>query len=78
MNTHPAIHNLSLVRMKKHTAQFERPWTNMQESVKLKVPYVLDDPLVGRCSSPFPLTGGYDHITITECVNENETPFVKN
>ena len=36
----------------------------MQESVKLKVPYVLDDPLVGRCSSPFPLTGGYDHITI--------------
>lgn len=25
---------------------------------------MLDDPIVGRVSSPLPLTGGYDHITI--------------
>jgi hypothetical protein len=38
----------------------------MSEIHKIQVPYVLDDPIVGRVSSPLSLTGGCDHITIMD------------
>jgi hypothetical protein len=36
----------------------------MSDPVKIKVPYILDDPLVGRTMAPFPFTLFHDHIII--------------
>ena len=39
---------------------------NMAETVKISVPSIIDDPLVGRCSSPLSLTGDYEYIIIED------------
>ncbi|MBT8352642.1 MAG: hypothetical protein KJO26_15595, partial [Deltaproteobacteria bacterium] len=39
---------------------------NMTESVKISVPSMMDDPLVGRYSSPLTLTGESENIVIED------------